>query len=328
MDQLNTARLAHHVVCRAGPELERRTLLRATTKTADILKEMHRALRADPARYRIIKSGQSLSNDPAVSSAAVEGRVVKKGLADELRGSFFAVVETPNGGGYHIPLDRHAAEGIREGDLVTLKALPQKSRRKVDLELEEMASRNGGVYDAELLRKVADNANSPIQTILHVDGSKERGYRLDGSRRSMPVAEIAKAQEVRLAELEKLGVVHRLDGGKWAIPATLTQQLDERDKAEPRHRLFIQRQSLALYEQVKHPGPVWLDRVSLEGLAYYGFGADVRKAVRDRQEMLRTFGIDPNDPGRHRALSALERKALALSRDRNGGLKGPDRGDR
>lgn len=37
---------------------------------------------------------------------------------------FYAVVETPNGTGYHVPLDRTAAESLCEGDLVSLTPAP------------------------------------------------------------------------------------------------------------------------------------------------------------------------------------------------------------
>jgi type IV secretory pathway VirD2 relaxase len=295
--------------------------LRELGERGDIIKEMHRALRADPARYRIVKPGLALGPDPAVPSPVVEGRVVKKGLADELRGSFFAVVETPSGGGLRVPLDARTAEAVREGDIVGLQTRPQKARREVDAELEAMARRNDGVYDPKLIEKAPAEPRTDLQTILLVDGQRERGYRRDGSGRGMPLAEVAKAHEMRLVELEKFGLVNRLNAGKWAVPTGLVEKLDARDKAEPRHRLFVQKQALGLADQVKHPGPVWLDRVNLEGFAYYGFGAEVREAVRKRQEVLRTFGIDPSDPARNRALRELERNVLARRIAATGGAQ-------
>jgi hypothetical protein len=63
----------------------------------DIIKQMHRALHGDPARYRMLLPGQPLnSNDPGLSHAG-PARLVRKGLSDEVKGSFYAILETARG---------------------------------------------------------------------------------------------------------------------------------------------------------------------------------------------------------------------------------------
>jgi hypothetical protein len=36
--------------------------------------------------------------------------------------------------------------------------------------------------------------------------------------------------------------------------------------------------------QVRHPGPVWLDRVEQNSLAPYGFGAELKVVLEERRE--------------------------------------------
>ena len=45
----------------------------------------------------------------------VSGRVASKGLSDELKGTFYAVVETPTGRAYHVPLDARAGRDGASG---------------------------------------------------------------------------------------------------------------------------------------------------------------------------------------------------------------------
>jgi type IV secretory pathway VirD2 relaxase len=91
----------------------------------DILKQIHTAISGDPARYRIVREGHPVPTDPSGGSPVVTGRVAAKGLSDELKGKFYAVIETPTGRAYHVPLDRRAAEAVRTGDIVTFMTKPE-----------------------------------------------------------------------------------------------------------------------------------------------------------------------------------------------------------
>ena len=84
----------------------------------DILKQMHAAVSGDPARYHILRPGQALPTE-ATDGPVVTGRVASKGLSDELKGAFYAVIETPTGRAYHVPLDARGTEGLRTGDIVS-----------------------------------------------------------------------------------------------------------------------------------------------------------------------------------------------------------------
>ncbi|MGD0680140.1 MAG: DUF3363 domain-containing protein [Polyangiaceae bacterium] len=101
--------------------------LRELGTRGDIIKRMHVALRGDPARDRIAGPNQPLPAMPNEFAERLYGRVAQKGLSDELRGSFYAIIETSGGADYHVTLDRASAERIREGDLC-----PWRAKRRAD----------------------------------------------------------------------------------------------------------------------------------------------------------------------------------------------------
>jgi hypothetical protein len=72
----------------------------------------------------------------------------------------------------------------------------------------------------------------------------------------------------------------------------------------------LRKDALALEDQVRHRGPVPLDRLSGEPLAAYGFGDEVRRALARRADTLRALGVDPSDPDRLAKLREVERQSL------------------
>src|SRR5262249_27778420 len=95
------------------------------------------------------------------------------------------------------------------------------------------------------------------------------------------------------------------------LPADLVQRLEQQPKsAAPRHILLMQKESMPLSAQVRHPGPVWLDRLRAEELAPYGFGAELRRMIDKRREVVRGVGIRPDDPNKTEQLVALEMRAV------------------
>jgi type IV secretory pathway VirD2 relaxase len=247
--------------------------LRELGARGDILKQIHAALPRDPAHYRIVRDGDPVPTDAA---GVVSGRVASKGLSDELKGAFYAVVETPSGRAYHLALDTRAAETVRPGDIVSFTSKPEPPVRPVDRQIAEGARAQGGVYTLE---------------------------------RTAGAASLA--QERSLRELERLGLATPAAPDRWKISPTLLESLAERQRDLPvRHRLLLRKEPLSLQAQVGHPGPVWLDRVQTDALAPYGFGADLKRAVEQRSEALRRLGVRPDDPNRSARLRELERRAL------------------
>ena len=270
LEHLETLRLAHRVSPNGWTLADGwQSELRELGSRGDILKQIHVAIRGDPARYRVIRPGQAIEAD---GGGAITGRVASKGLSDELKGSFYAVVETPSGRAYHIPLDARDADAVRPGDILSLRTKLESPVRTVDKIIAEKARSAGGVYVLDPASDVSGNS---------------------GAR--------------RLRELERLGLATVDGANRWRVSPNLTEELERRAARLPaRHRLLLHKEPRALENQVGHGGPVWLDRIKVAELAPYGFGAEVRRAVDRRREVLLKFGIQPDDPTSVSKLRDLE----------------------
>jgi hypothetical protein len=213
----------------------------------------------------------------AGGSRVVTGRVAHKGVSDELKGSLYAIIETPTGQAYHVPLNVPSAENIRPGDLVSVATRPEKAVRAIDRYIANVARGQGGVYALD-------------------DGRVDAG---------------GAACRRRLRHLERLGLATPDAANRWTLAPNLLDELEGRDRVSPRkHRLLVRKEPLSLSEQIRYRGPTWLDRVDSATLAPYGFGAELRAAVRERGDVLRQLGMAPDGPGRLSALLELERRAL------------------
>ncbi len=87
-------------------------MLRELGTRGDILHQMHEAVRGDTSRYRVLGPGEPLLTDRQGNDPLV-GRVAGKGLSDETKGTLYAVLETPDGFAYHVPLGAKMAEAVR-----------------------------------------------------------------------------------------------------------------------------------------------------------------------------------------------------------------------
>jgi type IV secretory pathway VirD2 relaxase len=247
--------------------------LRELGSRGDIVKQIHKAIPNDPHRYKVVRPGQALEDDTGAPTI-VTGRVASKGLSDELKGSFYAVIETPSGSAVHVPLAARAAEELHPGDIVSLKSQPLPPVRPIDREIAEAARAGDGVY---FLEPKADGVADPHAR--------------------------------RLRDFERLGLATSEGPNRWSVSANVIEQLEERGKvALPRHRLLFHKQPLSLDEQVRHRGVVWLDGIKPESLAPVGFGAEVGRALNERREILRGLGIPPDDSRRAQKLGELERR--------------------
>ncbi len=250
--------------------------LRDHGSRGDILQQIHAAVRGDPSRYDAIRPGEALPPEPGVASPVVTGRVAGKGLSDELKGTFYAVVETPAGRAYHVPLDAKSAQTVSVRDLVSLATPPATPVRPADRQIAETARARGGVFALD------PSAGSDAPVLAR-----------------------------RLRDLERAGLVAAEGPARWNVPPDLVDRLAERARdTPPRYRLVVRKEPLSFKEQVAHQGPVWLDGVEMKTLAHWGLGADVQQAVAARIDALRRLGIGPDDPNRVAKLRELERRGF------------------
>ena len=238
---------------------------------------MHKAIADDRVRHRIVREGEAIEVEGGKQRVLL-GRVASKGLSDEQRGRFFAVIETSGGEAFHVPLDRRAAEELRKGDVVSFATRPEAAVRAVDREIAEAARTGDGVCVA----RSADGGPHPHAR--------------------------------RLRELERLGLATRVTPEVWKVPANLVEALERRARDRPpRHWLLVRKEPLPLEQQVRCAGPTWLDRLAPASLAGFGFGAELRPLVVARQEALGRMGIAPDDVRREGKLRELERRAVAAA---------------
>jgi type IV secretory pathway VirD2 relaxase len=243
----------------------------------DIIKQIHEVVRGDSSRYRIVREGEPILTWVRPDEKALVGRVAGKGLSDEIKGTFYAVIEAPDGFAYHLPIDTNTAERVREGDLVFFGTRPELAVRPMDRRIADAAQNARGVYT--------------------LDGASDE-------RERAPIVR-------RLGELQREGLVTQRGPDRWTVPPGLIERLESRQRTEPaRERIWVQKLPLSLEQTPGHRGPVWLDKVEETPLARWGFGADVRRALEQRRETLRALGIGQQDPRRDFKLRELEREAV------------------
>jgi type IV secretory pathway VirD2 relaxase len=262
--------------------------LRDLGERGDIVKQLHRAMRAgDPERFYTVRPGQGLPDGRGgVDERAMVGRVAAKGLEDESKGIWYAVLETETGAAYHVRLSAWQAEVTRTGDLVSFGTKRDVAVRPVDRHIAEVAARDG-VY------------------VLAGDGGRE------GEARSAAA---------RLRELERLGMVTARSQSVWNVPPDLLERLETRHRDQrASYRLSMQPARLSLDAQVHHQGPVWLDSVDPATLTRQGFGAEVLAAAERRQQALHELGIRADDPQRVAKLRDLEQRAVGREIERQTG---------
>ena len=135
---------------------EAETTLRALAERGDIIKRMHKALAErgiERAASSYVLAGESVG-DPIV------GRLIDRGLDDELKGTAFAVVDGTDGRTHHIKLpDLDAAADGPAGSIVELRRFEDAHGRtrvalavRSDLEIEAQVKASGATWiDRQLI---------------------------------------------------------------------------------------------------------------------------------------------------------------------------------
>jgi type IV secretory pathway VirD2 relaxase len=286
LERLGVAERVSSGEWRLAPDWQKQ--LRDLGERGDIVKQLHRAMRGgDPEHFHAVRPGQGLPDGRGgVDDRVMVGRVAAKGLEDESKGIWYAVLETPTGGAYHVRLSARQAEVTRTGDLVTFGTKRDAAVRPVDRHIAEVAARDGV-------------------------------YALAGGAGRVGEARSAAA---RLRELERLGMVTARSPDVWNVPPDLLERLEARHREQPaRFQLSVQPARLSLDAQVRHQGPVWLDSVDRATLVRQGFGAEVVVAVERRQQALHALGISADDPQRVVKLRDIERRAVGRGIERETG---------
>ena len=221
----------------------------------DILRTMHKALRGEQRECVLAP----------MSTTAVVGRIVGKGLSDELHDYAYLVVDGMDGRAHHLklPVGVDLAE-LPIGGIVEAKQ-PERERA-VDRNI--LAFTTDGVYTTvgHRAQLALDNDRDPQATInVHVR---------------------------RLEALRKSRIVERLADGVWVVPKDILQKARQHDEQKASGLVIELRSHFPIEKQVKAMGATWLDHCLLTNKAKqqlptrHGFEMQVQKAMSRRVDFL------------------------------------------
>ncbi|WP_333985263.1 relaxase/mobilization nuclease and DUF3363 domain-containing protein [Ectopseudomonas khazarica] len=283
LQQLQKLELAHEV--RPGQWLlhdDAEATLRAMGERGDIVRTMQRAMGSVQRELAVFEPGKD--------GSVVVGRIVAKGLADELHDRGYLVVDGLDGKAHYLALPARAElADYPIGGLVETRSLSEP--RTVDRSITALAA--DGLYRTDhhlaLARSQAVEEQDP-------DALVERHVR-------------------RLEALRRAGIVERLAEGVWRVPTDLPEQGRQHDARRLGDVAVELRTPQPLEQQVRAVGATWLDQQLTSGnreLVDQGFGKEVREALRQRADFLVEQGLAQRQGQR----VVLARNLLATLRGR------------
>lgn len=265
--------------------------LRRMGERGDIIKTLHREMAAreivrSPVAYSIFDP-----SDPHVNP--VTGRVVARGLSDEINDRHCLIVDALDGECHYIDIGRgDATEPLADGSIVRV-VLKSIEPRRVDQTVVDVAAANNGRYTIDYHLK-----HDPQATEDYVETHVRR---LEAIRRTT-------------------GKIKREPDGTWLIsPDHLNHVRDyERGRAKAVPVIVETLSHLSLDQQIGTIGPTWLDRELVssrpEPTRGSGFGRDVRDAQERRRQWLIAEGLAQDEQGktiyRINMLQILRRREL------------------
>lgn len=244
---------------RLRPDIE--PTLRAMGERGDIVRTMQRALGSQQRELVVFTPGEA--------ARPVVGRVVGKGLTDELQEHGYLVLDGIDGRAHYVALPTHTElEQFPTGAIV--EARGGAEGRAVDKTIAGVAE--GGLYRTDhhlaLLRAQPARAGDPLETVA--------------------------AHVRRLEALRRAGVVERVADGVWRIPADLPERARQHDAQRLAGGSVTLHSHLPIERQARVIGATWLDRQLIGGavgVADKGFGGAVREALRQRSDFLIEQGL-------------------------------------
>jgi type IV secretory pathway VirD2 relaxase len=256
--------------------------LRTMGERGDIVRTLQRAMGSTQRELAVF--------EPGGGHSAVVGRVVAKGLADELHDRGYLVVDGLDGKAHYLALPaRTELADYPIGAVVETRTMSEP--RAVDRSIAARVV--DGLYRTDhhlaLARSQAADGHNPEALV-------ERHVR-------------------RLESLRRAGIVERMAEGVWRVPTDLPERGRQHDARRLGEVAVELRTPLPVERQVRAVGATWLDQQLIggsRGLADKGFGSEVREALRQRADFLMEQGLAERRGQR----VVLARNLLATLRDR------------
>jgi len=271
------------------------TSLRDMGTRGDIIRTMHREMRSvgvdRPAADHAIF-------DPSQPDARIVGRVVARGLSDELHDRHYLIVDGTDGRTHYAEVGELADPGdYAPGAIVAVEGKATEPRR-ADRTIAEVANQSGGLYSEALHRAVDPRAST----------------------------EYVRAHVRRLEAIRRAGFAERFADGSWAIPDDFLDKArayEDRNQMRQPARLVLM-SSLGLDQMGETEGATWLDRQLVaerpEPLRAGGFGRDAEDAMERRRRWLLRKGLAKEADGRtvyqRNLLRELRRREVSAAADR------------
>ncbi len=252
--------------------------LRAMGERGDIIKTMHREMRA----YGIDRGvGEFAIHHGADIPRWIPGRVIGKGLAlNEMTDRVHVLVDGADGRVHYAEMPGANAEGVKIGDVVGLgKAVVET--RETDRNIANYARECRGAYEP----------------ILDAMGAEDEGRLPNTGRKGYHDAHVR-----RLQSLEKLGMVERVSETMWKIPDDFLQKARDYDVKHNR-QLTVARIAMLDLDALTHThAATFLDQELIadnpRALRDSGFGRELHAALVRRQEWLVEQGLARKQDGR------------------------------
>jgi type IV secretory pathway VirD2 relaxase len=262
---------------------EAESTLRAMGERGDIIRTMQRAMSGRQRELAVFQSSED--------GRAITGRVVGKGLADELYDKGYLIVDGTDGKAHYVALPpRSELEQYPTGAVVEVKGAV--GVRAADRNIAALAA--DGMYRTDHHLAVAQGQTTP-----------------DRDPREVVVAHVR-----RLEALRRAGIVKRIAEGIWRVPSDLAERGRQYDAQRLGGGVAVELKShLPIERQVRVIGATWLDQQLIgggKGLGDLGFGAEVKDALLQRAGFLAEQGLAE----RHGQRVILTRNLLATLRGR------------
>jgi type IV secretory pathway VirD2 relaxase len=298
LQTLQTMRLAEDIGAgrwRLAEDVEE--TLRRIGERDDIIRTMQRELSARKLDRPGV--GQRLY-DPAEGKAMpIVGRLIHRGLADEIRDRHYLLVDGIDGEVHYVPIGRgDGVEPIPEGSIVRITPT-SVAVREVDRTVDRVARSNAGIYSVDAHLRHDPHASQAFAE-THV-------RRLELLRRRSEVAE-------------------RLPDGRWCIAEDHLARVKVHEQRVAAERpVEVGLVSATPVERLSRMNAAtWIDKRLIDGQSEpardTGFGRDVREAeVRRRQWLVeQDLGVERDGQLRMsaNALDQLRRRELLRVADR------------
>jgi type IV secretory pathway VirD2 relaxase len=257
--------------------------LRELGERGDIIRNMHKALKADGQE----RDPMTFQLHDAAPAAPITGRVVDKYLTDEMGENLTLVVDGIDGRTHHLPgIDPARVEDARIGSIVEVGPA-DTAQRPSDRTIAAISE--DGIY----------------RPSRHLEQAKFEGRVPGGDYEGYVDAHVR-----RLEALRRAGIAERIDADQWRIPEDFESRATAYDAGRNRQASIRVVSTFDLEKQIGADGATWLDRrlvtADASDLTPAGFGQQVREAMDQRpRASYRPGRCHPAAERTHRSIGAI-----------------------